>query len=68
MSSCEKCWADAGGDPDEYRRLLKERDAIPCTPEEHAGPDATTCPACGRRAVHQWAKTCVACTRAWKGE
>ncbi len=42
MSSCEKCWVEAGnnmtGDKArEYQRLIKIRD---CTPEEQAGPDA----------------------------
>jgi len=53
MSSCEKCWADAatGGD---YMRLLKSREANPCTPEEQAGPDASVCEVCGRKTMHQY--------------
>lgn len=62
MPSCEKCWADAQGPykdvVKEYSRLVKERD---CTPEEQAGPDATDCPKCGRRAAHQLCHVCMAC-------
>ena len=61
MSSCEKCWRDAHVGPytcvaDEYRRLIEERQRDPCTPEEQAGPDATTCPTCNRKTLHQWTK------------
>jgi hypothetical protein len=67
MSSCEKCWNDAkrrpGNPAREYERMLAERDAAgkTCTPEEMAGPDATECPACRRRTVHQWTHVCMAC-------
>lgn len=68
MSSCEKCWNDAHRGPcvnvaREYERLLAARDAAgqTCTPEEQAGPDATECPVCHRRTVHQWTHVCVAC-------
>jgi hypothetical protein len=57
MASCEKCWVDARGNSALYHRLLSERD---CTPEEQAGPDATTCPECGQRTVHQYARVCMA--------
>ena len=58
MSACEKCWRDAhaagtGCAPDEYHRLLRERADSPCSPEEQAGPDASTCPECGRKTLHQ---------------
>ena len=58
MVSCEKCWRDAGGNPDEYHRLLAERD---CTPEQQAGPEAKKCPECGRIALHQHVGDCMAC-------
>lgn len=66
MASCEKCWADSftmsfstGKDRVEiYQRLVKERN---CTPEEQAGPDATICPKCKRKAVHQIIKMCMNC-------
>ena len=68
MASCEKCWADAwrfgeGDQPEEYSRLIRERDATghTCTPEEQAGPDAGVCPKCGRRAMHQYCNVCMAC-------
>jgi hypothetical protein len=60
-SSCEKCHLDAGDDVDEYRRLLQERRAYPCTPEEQAGKDATICGVCGRKALHQATDECMAC-------
>jgi hypothetical protein len=34
-------------------RLLKEREANPCTPEEQAGPDAGICEVCDRKTKHQ---------------
>lgn len=61
MASCEKCWADAGGDPDRYAELGRERAASPCTPEEQAGPDALWCYRCARRTLHQHARVCTAC-------
>lgn len=60
MSACEKCWADAGGDSDEYRRLIEVRE--PCTPEQQAGLDASECPDCNRLAIHQHTGECMACT------
>lgn len=58
MGSCEKCWRDAGGDPDRYSQLIVERNRVGqpplCTPEDQAGPDAGKCPVCGRMTVHQW--------------
>jgi hypothetical protein len=50
MSSCERCWKDAGGDPFVYTDLLKERK---CTPEEQAGEYAGECPWCDRKTLHQ---------------
>jgi hypothetical protein len=58
MASCEMCWADAGGDAYEYARILKIR---VCTPEQQAGLDATPCPKCQRRTVHQYARICMVC-------
>lgn len=65
VSTCEKCWSDAHR-PDpyvsvakEYARLIEERRANPCTPEEQAGPDATTCPVCHRRSLHQYTGECM---------
>lgn len=51
MSSCEKCWRDAGGEPDRYRELIRGRSA--CSAEEQAGPHANECPWCGRKTLHQ---------------
>ena len=59
MATCEKCWTDAGGNSVKYRELLNERKGCPCTPEEQAGLDATVCPACKRKTVHQHAKVCM---------
>ena len=56
MASCEKCWRDSNGNPDEYHRLIGSRY---CTPEEQAGEDATICPKCNKRTVHQYAKVCM---------
>ena len=71
MPSCEKCWSDAhtqytvmtGTVADEYSRLITGRDETghTCTPEQQAGEEAAECPECGRRAVHQWCKVCMAC-------
>jgi hypothetical protein len=69
MSSCEKCWTDAGfraasrqtSKAEEYEALMDERRDTPCTPEEQAGPEATECPRCQRRTVHQYAKQCTIC-------
>lgn len=67
MPSCERCWADAYGDPyknhqEEYHRLLKERvGSLTCTPEERAGPDATECAVCETYTVHQHCHICVIC-------
>jgi len=56
MASCEKCWSDAGGNPDRYAELVKQRK---CTPEEQAGPDAGACYACGRKTMHQHCHVCM---------
>jgi hypothetical protein len=56
MSSCEKCWTDAGGNPERYRMVLRERSENPCTPEQQAGPDGKQCPACKRMTLHQYTK------------
>lgn len=53
MSACEKCWADSQFGAD-YHRLLEERKANPCTPEQQAGPSATECPECHRLTLHQY--------------
>jgi hypothetical protein len=45
MSSCEKCWNDAGmrsmenglSKTENYFMLLKERENNPCTPQQQAG-------------------------------
>lgn len=58
MPSCERCWADAGGNIEIYKYLLDERT---CTPEQQAGPDARRCPVCERNTVHQHAGVCMAC-------
>jgi len=58
MASCEKCWEESGGDSDKYHRLLKSRI---CTPEESAGPNATQCPKCERRTLHQHVGVCMQC-------
>ena len=60
MASCEKCWADAGGDPEEYEQLLEERTGeLNCTPEEQAGVDADFCDVCERKTIHQHTHKCV---------
>lgn len=56
MSACEKCWSLAGGNPVRYRRLIidaAEHNAVTCTPEEQAGPNAKECPICKRMTLHQ---------------
>jgi hypothetical protein len=63
MPSCERCWADSAlarymGDHDAYSRLLKER-ANGCTPEQQAGPEATKCPICHRKTLHQLCGICM---------
>lgn len=55
MSSCEKCWQDAGG-PVRYLELLYSRNGHPCSVEEQAGHDATQCPVCGKMSVHQYTR------------
>ena len=62
MSSCEKCWRDAGGNPDNYNHLVSMRNATgrKCTPEEQAGGvDAEVCPKCKRHTVHLHTHKCV---------
>ena len=61
MASCEKCWSEAGGDANRYHELLLSRENAPCSLEEQAGPDASVCPACGSRTVHQYAGHCLLC-------
>lgn len=72
MPSCEKCWADAHRGPqysvaEEYSRLLEERKDNPCTPEEQAGLDATECPNCLRKTMHQYCHVCMACGFSQRG-
>lgn len=57
MSACEKCWRQAGGNPDYYRELVKTRS---CTPEEQAGLAASVCPECKRQTLHQYTGECMA--------
>ncbi len=59
MPSCEKCWADAYGNPVRYSRLIKERKDNKCSPEEQAGEYASICPKCNRRTIHQYANICM---------
>lgn len=66
MSSCERCWHDAGreafssaGDKVEiYHRMIADRD---CTPEQQAGDDAKWCAKCGTRARHEITGECMRC-------
>ena len=66
MASCEKCWADAytrafgtgKTQTEAYQELIEERKDDHCTPEEQAGYDATICPDCGTKTVHQYVKIC----------
>lgn len=60
MASCEKCWRDAGGDPDTYSELIRERKDNPCTPEQQAGYGGE-CPSCKRLTVHRIVRECVIC-------
>lgn len=63
MSACEKCWSDAGGDSEIYRRLSRERSANPCSPTEHAGGEAAGfCPVCDNRTVHAVTGICIVCS------
>ncbi len=58
MSTCEKCWVDAGlkahgislCQVEVYRDLVRSRE---CTPEEQAGPYADVCGKCNRKVLHQ---------------
>lgn len=55
MTSCEKCWRDAKGNPDRYAELIESRTgtADECSPEEIAGgEDAGECRHCQRQTVH----------------
>lgn len=61
MASCEKCWEDAGGNPDKYSRLIKLRADNPCSPEDQAGEGAEKCPTCGKFAIHIYCHECMAC-------
>ena len=59
MSSCEKCWRDAGGDPDQYHYLLEIRKGErACTLEEQAG-DGLLCKSCGRKTIHMYTDKCI---------
>lgn len=65
MSTCEKCWSDAGFiatsanrcKSEVYAEILAERE---CTPEEQAGPQAKECPGCHRVVLHQYTGECMA--------
>lgn len=60
MATCEKCWRDAGGDPERYNQLIVERRDTPCTPEQQAGEKhAGKCAVCGRQTVHCVVGRCV---------
>jgi len=59
MSSCEKCWRDACGDPEKYGLLVNLRKENPCTLEEQAGKDAALCKSCERKTVHQICNFCI---------
>lgn len=61
---CQKCLDDARpGSPEglvlRYRRLISERFANPCSPEEQAGEHADRCPVCGRMTLHPYAGICM---------
>ncbi len=66
MATCERCWerararaAETGEDQVEaYRELVSRSD---CTPEQQAGREATRCPKCDTKTVHQHTKQCIAC-------
>lgn len=66
MVSCERCWEQAQSAAamravdaaDEYRDLIRTND---CTTEQQAGREATLCPKCESRTVHQHARICIAC-------
>ena len=66
MVSCERCWGVARGrawlnnteQSEEYRQLILVND---CTPEQQAGEEATVCPECKTKTVHQHTKRCIAC-------
>ncbi|MHC5062095.1 MAG: hypothetical protein ACYTFK_13605 [Planctomycetota bacterium] len=62
VPSCEKCWADSGGDFHRYLEIFEERGGQ-CAPEEQAGDDAKICDRCGRKTVHQCCNECLACDR-----
>jgi len=62
MAACEKCWRDAGGDPDRYDSLVKQRNESgnECTPEQQAGSeDAEICPSCKRKTIHLYTHKCM---------
>lgn len=60
MPACEKCWRDAGGNPEHYQCLLDVRKGDKkCTPEQQAGFAAGVCPKCNRKTVHQYSKVCM---------
>lgn len=47
------------GDPDAYYKLVEQRGADGCTPEQQAGPDATECSRCHRMTQHQHCQVCM---------
>jgi len=63
MSDATACaWETSKDAWDVYDRLTKERiGERACTPEQQAGPEASDCLACNRRAVHPVDGVCVAC-------
>jgi len=56
MASCERCWRNAGGNPERYAELVKTET---CTPEQQAGTNAGRCPDCGRMTIHQYCCICM---------
>jgi hypothetical protein len=62
MSACEKCWADASGFyGSQVTRYMDNIQKHNCTPEEQAGPKATSCWACRRDTGHQYTGMCMNC-------
>ena len=66
MSTCEKCWSDAGGNAEHYQALVDQRiGRDTCTPEQQAGFNAEVCESCNRKTVHQHTGKCVICGDKW---
>jgi len=68
--TCERCHQDSlaiawerQADPEDiYEHLQTVRiGELACTPEQQAGPEASDCLNCNRRAVHPADHTCRAC-------